>query len=160
MSKDIIKERLFDTVGFRSRAEKVNLGIGAMRILYYFAEQMMRTDKPFILENNFENISGDELNQLLERNKSPERHRGHVVNTQYPENPNMRQAESTLSFEDFVSGIQSRGMDRFMANGPQIRIDTTELSKVNTDEIVKRVCALRDELSASAHSAEQENKNG
>lgn len=184
MSKDIIKERLFDTVGFRSRAEKVNLGIGAMRILYYFAEQMMRTDKPFILENNFENISGDELNQLLERygytaitvimtgdypviyqrflerNKSPERHRGHVVNTQYPENPNMRQAESTLSFEDFVSGIQSRGMDRFMANGPQIRIDTTEFSKVNTDEIVKRVCALRDELSASAHSAEQENKNG
>ena len=93
-------------------------------------------------------------------NKSPERHRGHVVNTQYPENPNMRQAESTLSFEDFVSGIQSRGMDRFMANGPQIRIDTTELSKVNTDEIVKRVCALRDELSASVHSAEQENKNG
>ena len=35
MSKDKIKELLFDTVGFRSREEKVALGMGSMEIMYY-----------------------------------------------------------------------------------------------------------------------------
>ena len=33
-SKDAIKERLYDSVGFHSRAEKVQLGVAAMHILY------------------------------------------------------------------------------------------------------------------------------
>ena len=42
MSKDDIKEILFDTLGFESRAEKVALGEAAMHMLYAFAETMMR----------------------------------------------------------------------------------------------------------------------
>ncbi len=57
MSKDIIKEKLYDTVGFKSREEKNNLGLGAMEILYYFAEEEMKTGNAFIIENNFENVS-------------------------------------------------------------------------------------------------------
>ncbi len=41
LSKDTIKERLFDTIGFRSREEKVRLGLASMEVLYYFAEQLM-----------------------------------------------------------------------------------------------------------------------
>ena len=33
ISKDTIKEFLFDHVGFQSRAEKVNLGIASMEIM-------------------------------------------------------------------------------------------------------------------------------
>ncbi len=34
ISKDAIKELLFDTVGFQSRAEKVKLGVASMEIMY------------------------------------------------------------------------------------------------------------------------------
>lgn len=52
LSKDVIKERLFDTIGFQSRAEKVKLGTASMEILYYAAGQLMRAGQPFILEKN------------------------------------------------------------------------------------------------------------
>ena len=48
-SKDDIKERLFDAVGFRGRAEKVALGVGAMEILYYAADQVMAAGGSVIL---------------------------------------------------------------------------------------------------------------
>lgn len=107
VSKDKIKEILFDTIGFRSRTEKVALGTGAMETTYYFAGQMMRAGQPFLLENNFENVSrpgiqsllekygyqavtvrltGDYnvlFNRMIERNNSPDRHKGHIVNDYY-----------------------------------------------------------------------------
>lgn len=107
VSKDKIKEILFDTIGFRSRTEKVALGTGAMEAMYYFAGQMMRVGQPFLLENNFENVSrpgiqsllekygyqavtvrltGDYnvlFNRMIERNNSPDRHKGHIVNDYY-----------------------------------------------------------------------------
>ena len=72
-----------------------------MNIMYYMAEQLMKNRQAFILENNFENMSKDGLflilkkysykaitltltgdyekiyQRFLERNASPDRHRGH-----------------------------------------------------------------------------------
>lgn len=45
ISKDRIKER-FLTAGFRSREEKVRLGLAAMDAMYYCAEQLMAAGKP------------------------------------------------------------------------------------------------------------------
>ena len=45
ISKDTIKELLFDNVGFQSREEKVNLGIASMEIMYYVAGQLMEGGK-------------------------------------------------------------------------------------------------------------------
>lgn len=113
VSKDKIKEILFDTIGFRSRTEKVALGTGAMEAMYYFAGQMMRAGQPFLLENNFENVSrpgiqsllekygyqavtvrltGDYnvlFNRMIERNNSPDRHKGHIVND-YNQKPEIK----------------------------------------------------------------------
>lgn len=47
LSKDSVKEILFDTLGFRSRAEKVRLGDAAARMLCYAAEQLMRAGQLF-----------------------------------------------------------------------------------------------------------------
>ena len=55
ISKDTMKELLFDHVGFQSREEKVKLGIASMEMMYYFAGQLMKAGQPFILENNFDN---------------------------------------------------------------------------------------------------------
>lgn len=67
ISKDIIKEVMYDDVGFQSREEKVKLGTASVNIMYYIAEQLMKTNQPFILENNFETISREPLLGILER---------------------------------------------------------------------------------------------
>ena len=64
-SKDTVKELLYDQVGFRSRKEKVRLGIASMEMIYYGAKQLMKVGQPFILENNFENISKEGIMTLL-----------------------------------------------------------------------------------------------
>ena len=116
-------------------------------------------------ENNFEFISKEELDRLLneyeyqaitvtltgdyptiyqrflERNESHTRHRGHVVNDCYPEKESGHKA-AVLSYEDFVSGIQKRGMDQFVANGPQIIIDTTDFDKLDLDKSLNEINQL------------------
>lgn len=159
-SKDAVKERLYDTLGFQSREEKIRLGIAAMNIMYDIAEQMMKCGKPFLLENNFENESKDGLIRILKayrckvltitltgdyqviyqrfvkRNTSPDRHRGHVVNDCYPEKVPLKEA-SLLSYQDFTEGIKTRGMDRFTINGPSLRIDTTDFANLDIEKILK-----------------------
>lgn len=163
LSKDRAKEILFDTVGFRSRPEKVALGVGAMEFCYYFAEQMMKLGKPFLLENNFENtlkpgieallkrydcravtvfLTGDYetvYRRFLERDQSPDRHRGHVVNTCYPEPEGERPPYTPVSFEQFTAGIVRRGMADFDVGGPRIVVDTTDFSKVDYEKIARQV---------------------
>ena len=45
LSKDEIKEKLFDRIGFQSRQEKVQLGLAAMEILYYAAERCLAASR-------------------------------------------------------------------------------------------------------------------
>ena len=158
LSKDSIKELLFDDIGFSSRAEKVALGVAAQNMLYYAARQLLRTGTPFILENNFESSSRESLLTLLnefqctaitltltgdlptiyhrfvQRNQSPSRHRGHVVNDHYPElDPGHFVPPPT--FEQFCNGITSRGMTAFTANGPHISLDMTDPAALDLDAL-------------------------
>ena len=142
-SKDKIKEILFDTVGFRSREEKVALGTAAMDIMYHAAEQLMQRSLPFLLENNFENASKKRLLEILkdygytavtvmltgdyrtiyqrmiDRDLRPDRHRGHIVNDRYPSD--ILTPSPNISFDLYVAGIKARGMDTFTANGPSCK---------------------------------------
>lgn len=164
-SKDSIKEQLYDSVGFRSRQEKVALGVGAMEILYYTAGQVLAAGQSVILENNFENASRPGLLALLEkhpcpvvtlsltgdpeviyqrflmRDLSPSRHRGHVVNTCYPEPPGQRPPYTPLTLPQFMEGFKSRGMDSFSI-GRQIVIDMTDFSKINVQALAKEITPL------------------
>ena len=169
VSKDKIKELLFDDVGFKSREEKVKLGIASMSIMYYMAEQFMKNNLPFILENNFESISKEKLDEILteysykaitltltgdykkiyarfiERDKSEERHRGHVVNDCYPEMEAGKKYEP-IPYENFVTGIRNRGMDSFSGNGPHIVVNTTDFQNVKLEAILQEIVDLRDGL--------------
>ncbi len=161
-SKDSIKEELYDAIGFGSREEKVKLGRAGTEILYYVAEQMMRAHTPFILENNFESESGPGLVKLLEhygyraltirltgdyariyerfaqRDKSPLRHPGHVTNNRYSKQEGAVQSQ-TISLEQYIAGIRSRGMDSFSAGGQVIIVDTTDFSKVNWEGLYREI---------------------
>ena len=172
ISKDTVKELLFDNVGFQSRAEKVKLGVASMEIMYYVAGQLMKAGKPFILENNFEYSSEHGMKNLLERyqysaltitltgdykviyqrflkrESSPDRHRGHIVNDCYPEtkenNPETPKTK-TISYENFVCGIEKRGFDAFFVSGRQIKVDTTDFSKINMEELFSQIASWKEE---------------
>lgn len=166
VSKDRIKELLFDGIGFRSREEKNKLGKSAAEIMFYFAEQQMKLGLPFLLENNFENASREGMLALLEkysytaltvtltgdyriiykrfveRNASPDRHRGHVVNDRYPENRERTAEECravSISYEDYLYGIRERGMDTFQAGGGQLVIDTTDFQRVDFEAVSREI---------------------
>ena len=171
ISKDTLKELLFDNVGFQSRAEKVKLGIASMEIMYYVAGQLMKVGQPFILENNFEyssehgvktllekyqysaltiTLTGDYkviYQRFLERENSPDRHRGHIVNDCYPERKENNQEtlkSKTVTYENFVRGIEKRGFDAFCADGRQIKVDTTDFSKINMEELFSQIAAWKE----------------
>lgn len=162
ISKDRIKECMYDTIGFRSREEKVKLGIASMQIMYDLAEELMKSARPFILENNFENVSKEGLltilekyeyeaitvtltgdykiiyQRFLERNRDPGRHPGHVVNDCYPGSKEIN-SPVQISYESFVEGITQRGMDSFTANGPQVILDTTDFGRLDREDLVRRI---------------------
>ena len=162
ISKDRIKECMYDTIGFRSREEKVKLGTASMQIMYDLAEELMKSARPFILENNFENVSKEGLltilekyeyeaitvtltgdykiiyQRFLERNRDPGRHPGHVVNDCYPGSKEIN-SPVQISYERFVEGITQRGMDSFTANGPQVILDTTDFGRLDREDLVRRI---------------------
>ena len=173
ISKDTVKELLFDNVGFQSRAEKVKLGITGMEIMYYVAGQLMKAGQPFILENNFEYSSEQGMKSLLEkyqysaltitltgdykviyqrflkRENSPDRHRGHVVNDCYPEKKenNLKTIKAkTISYENFVCGIEKRGFDAFCVDGRQIKVDITDFSTINMEELFLQIETWKEEI--------------
>lgn len=165
-SKDAIKERLFDTLGFSSREEKVRLGVAAMEILYDCARTCLSCGQSVILENNFEDTSREGLAALLaacpcevitvhmtgdlraiyarfaQRDQSPERHRGHIVNDCYPEKPGSASAHRTMPYEAFAASMLGRGMDRLPWDGPCVRVDTTDFDKVDREDVLHSVRVL------------------
>lgn len=161
ISKDRIKEILYDTVGFACKQDKIVLGKAGTSLLYYFAETAMVAQKPFIMENNFEEVSKPALVQLLEkyhyrwitmrfgadirvvynrfikRNQSSSRHKGHVLKNVYPEKTNLLLAP--MSQEEFVQEIETRGIGNFSIGGAEIVVDTTYFEHVNYEAIVEEV---------------------
>lgn len=172
ISKDSIKEFMFDNIGFKSREEKVKLGIASMEIMYYVAEQLMKAGQPFILENNFENSSECGIKALLkkyqysaltvtltgdykeiyrrfrERDISPDRHRGHVVNDCFPEKKERSLEEinaASISYEAYVNSVKQRDFDDFFVGNKQIKVDTTDFSKIDMEDLFSQIATWKEE---------------
>lgn len=162
LSKDGVKELLFDQLGFESRRQKVALGAAAQAVLLDFAARQLEAQNSFILENNFEDSSIQPLTQLLDRygcravtvrfggdievlyhrfiarDKSPQRHRGHVVNAVYPE-VGPPPPYVPMGLAAFTAGVQTRGFDRFAVRGPVIPVDCTDFAQVDYKEIARKI---------------------
>ena len=132
IAKDDIKEHLFDTVGFRSYEEKVRLDINAVNIMLDTAAKVLDEGQSVILDNNFEDRNRAGLEKLikehpcnvitvrfdcdvavvyeryLKRDKSPERHPGHVFMTAYPPIPGVEDEVKLLTLEHFNVKYRSR----------------------------------------------------
>lgn len=147
-SKDAIKERLFDTVGFEGRAAKIALGVAAMDLLCLCADAVLAAGQAAVLESNFERASYAPLEALLlrhgaraitvrveaapdvryarfvARDQGTQRHPGHVRNDRYPTDADAP-AAAPAARDAFEAGIAARGMIDF-ALGTLIPYDTTD----------------------------------
>ncbi|MCL2216432.1 MAG: GNAT family N-acetyltransferase [Defluviitaleaceae bacterium] len=166
VSKDIVKELLYDTLGFKSRAEKVALNMAAIEIMHHFAEAQLSIGQSIILERNFESVCKPKLLALIEkfkpctitvtfhanietlfprfieRDRSSARHRGHVVNMQYPETdaaPTMSIEDQGLTPAQFLASAEERGMLNFSVGGEEIFVDTSDFSQVSYETIAEAV---------------------
>ena len=110
ISKDGIKETLFESLGWRDREWSKKLGRASISLLYYFIETQLKAERSFIVESNFKaefaNLEFLELKQkykfepfqilcktdgkvlfqrFKERSESGERHPGHIDHLNYDE---------------------------------------------------------------------------
>ncbi len=163
LSKDRLKEILYDTTGFSTHEGKVALSTAATRLLYYYAESLMRAGLSFILENNFENVTKPQLQNLLltytyhpltvrfggdirviyeryiQRDAAPGRHMGHRSSSAYPAPPGERLLAAPMTIDEFISGVESRGIRDFSVGGDEIYVDTTYFEQVQYGEIIEKI---------------------
>ena len=134
VQRDSLKERLFDTLGWRDRALSQRLGGASYELLYYTLDLLLQTGQPCIVESNFSRVAAShKLTTLLEyygytaiqilcfaapdvllerftaRHAAGERHPGHV---------------DDLALPEFTAQIQQRWEPLDVA-GPLIELDTS-----------------------------------
>ena len=61
------------------------------------------------------------------------------------------QRAKTISYEDFLRGIETRGFDTFEVPGEQIRVDTTDFSTIDMKGLFSRIAAGSGRCMADAH---------
>ncbi|HTK04116.1 MAG TPA: ATP-binding protein [Candidatus Eisenbacteria bacterium] len=157
LTKDGIKEALFDSLGWNDRTWSKSLGAASIELLYRLIDAQLKAGIPVIVEANFKGVAADRLGKLLknhaafpvqiactaredvldarmrERWTSGKRHPGHNdVETINEKSPGWSAAEY---------GILPLG-------GSVYRVDTTDFSKVDFgtlfNEIKLRLVALRE----------------
>lgn len=150
ISKDKIKEILFDSIGFNSRDEKIKLNKAANELLLSDMEMLMKGKQSFIVDNNFEKIHENQLRNVFfsyqysvititllgekkaifkrycTRNLSEDRHLGHVLNDKYPEEQ-VDRTKIVVDYDSFLKEISIRGMESFDIGEPHLYYDTTQI---------------------------------
>ncbi len=162
LEKDHYKEILFDDIGFKSREEKLKLGTAAMDIMYDHARQLLKMGMSVIMDNNFENASLPGIKKLasetgcrlitlrfeddiaaihrrfLKRDKDPRRHRGHAVNTCYPETEG-KDEYVPMGLEEFERKFMERGMMSFYPGGKLIRVNVDSFRNFSNEKVLSRL---------------------
>ena len=163
ISKDSIKEVLFDYIGFKNHDEKTALNNASLFVMLYAACQILKEDQDIILENNFENNALDPLMTIIsenkcnvisilftgkmetlykryvERNCSPGRHRGHVLSDCYPETEDIKVKPKQISFSEYSRDFSARGMNNFIIGEKNITVDATDFNEVSYDRIINKI---------------------
>ncbi len=49
-------------------------------------------------------------------------------------------------YENYVNGIKQRGFDSLFTDGSQIKVDTTDFSKIDMEELFSQITAWREKI--------------
>lgn len=164
VSKDSIKEILFDYIGFKSHEEKTALNNASLFAMLYMARQVLNEDGDIILENNFENNAIVPINKIIsevrcnvvsilfsgemktlykryiDRSYSPERHRGHALSECYPVTGEQSgKIPEPITFDQYSTDFTARGMNSFVIGKNSIIVDATDFDKVSYDQIIGEI---------------------
>lgn len=149
LSKDAIKETLYDSLGWTDKAHSRQLGIASFEVLYVVLESLLAAGVPAAIEAPFDpTLAAEKLSQLRRRypftavqvlcwadgdvliqryrsrNESGERHPGHVDTDAMPA------VEAQLSRGTW----QPVGIP-----GPVIEVDTTEVEAIRYEALLLQV---------------------
>lgn len=157
LTKDGIKEALFDSLGWNDRSWSKSLGAASIELLYRLIDAQLKAGIPVIVEANFKGVAADRLGKLLknhaafpvqiactaredvldarmrERWTSGKRHPGH---------------NDAETINEKAPGWSSAEYGILPLGGSVYRVDTTDFSKVDFgtlfNEIKLRLVALRE----------------
>lgn len=151
ITKDDIKESLFDTLGSKDRKWSKKLGLASYKILYYLADSLLKAGRPFILESNFKaeletekfldlknkydffpfqiqcKTNGEILfERFKQRAESGDRHPGHVDH---------------LNYEELKEVLLKGAHDPLEIGGKVIDIDTTDFKSIDYKSLFNEISA-------------------
>ena len=147
ISKDDIKESLFDSLGWGDREWSKKLGKSTYPIIYYFIEAQLKANKSFIVESNFNpefdteiflslkstysfdpfiiqcHSDGDILfERFKQRSNSGERHEGH---------------RDHLNLDEFKGSLLSGKLDVLDIGAVVKDLDTSDLCNIDTLDLYR-----------------------
>lgn len=151
MSKDAIKESLFDTLGWDGREWSKRVGMASLELLYDFVEEQLQVDRSVIAESNFyrefdaPKLSAIQSRQdcsLLEvyctaanstlmaryvaRVESGERHPGHV---------------DSLIYHEVREKLEAGAWSPLNVDGNVHLVDTNDMATVDYDALFAAIAA-------------------
>ncbi len=149
LSKDEIKEIIFDIIGYSDRDYSKKTGKAAYAILFNYANDYLKKEIPIVLESNFKPEFDNEIFSKIEQKYSPKiiqilcysdgkilfnrfkdraekgkRHPGHVDST---------------SLEEWQPILTIGKCNPISTNGKLIEVDTTDFSTINDDSLIKQI---------------------
>jgi predicted kinase len=145
ITKDSLKEILFDTVGWKDRDWSKKLGSASFSLLHYFLDSLMPTSQSIIIEGNFKtefesveissrlqkyNYSAIQImcqsdgqvlfDRFKKRSESGERHPGHC---------------DTGNYDELKDDLLKGKYQPLNVNSPVIIFDSTDLNHLNYQPI-------------------------
>lgn len=152
LSKDGVKEILFDELGWHDRERSRELGRASVAVLFHFAEQLLAAGQSLILDNTFHTdlassrfrfftlnyqarpvqiVCSADSEALFERFRqralSGARHGGHV---------------DMQCLDEYRQTLQSNPNHRLDIGGHVIEVDTSDWSEVRYEDILARVKSI------------------
>jgi adenylate kinase family enzyme len=152
LSKDTIKESLFDTLGWNDREWSKKIGIASINLLYTYLESNLDAKKPVIIENAF--IKKYEITKLMKilkkynadcievyctaekqvlmdrfikRDQSGDRHSGHI--------------QHDVS-EELNERLDNNTYGKLNLNDKIVLVDTTNFDTISIDVIINEINIL------------------
>lgn len=147
LSKDEIKELIFDTIGYDDREYSKKIGKVAYAILFNYANELLKKGVSIILESNFKPEFDNEFFKKIEENYQPKIIQvlcfsdGEVLINRFKdraENGNRHPGHvDATNLDEWRSALSAGKCHPIAVGGKLIEINTTNFSLVNTDEIVR-----------------------
>jgi len=152
ITKDGIKELIFDNLGWSDREWSKKVGGTSSKLLRYFLDSMLISKKPVIIENNFKReFDAKPISEMLskfgyqslqimcqcdgqvlferfkKRSESSERHPGH---------------NDTKNYEEFKEMLLRGKWDSLDIGGELLTLDTTDFENVDYNIIYDKIRQL------------------